>query len=161
MSTFCSFLHPLMYRRKCTVTLKTQKSLKNCSLTMPSTFDNGEPPSDPPPPPSPQRDTNTLQMPSSTSSSRAAAIVSGIGSAVADVFQAFSPPHIFPSGLIAASPFVQSHVDSTMSATMDNTTSSVGEEEPKETDDAILQMMANNQAEGGDGGESNVEGGGG
>ena len=43
-----------------------------------------------------------------------------------------------------------------MSATMDNTTSSAGEE-PKETDDVILQMMANDQAEGGDGEKSNVE----
>ena len=97
-------------------------------------------------------------MPSSTSPSRAAAIVSGIGSAVAEVFRAFSPPRIFPSDLIGVSPFVQSHVDSTMSVTMDDTTSRAGEE-PKETDDAILQMMANDQAEGGDGRESNVGGG--
>ena len=157
MSTFFSFLHPLMYCRKCTVTPKTQKSLKNCSLTMPSAFDNDAPPGDPPPPPSLQRDTNTLQMPLFASPSRAAAIVSRIGSAVAEVFRAFSPPRIFPSDLIGASPFVQSHVDSTMSATMDDTPSSVGEE-PKETDVAILQMMANDQAEGGDSRESNVEG---
>ena len=87
---------------------------------MPSAFDNDAPPSDPPPPPNPQRDTNRLQMPSLASPSRAAAIVSRIGSAVAEVFRAFSPPRIFPSDLIGASPFVQSHVDSTMSATMDD-----------------------------------------
>ena len=107
---------------------------------MPSSVDNDGPPSNPLPPLSPQRDTNTLQMPSLTSPSRAAAIVSGIGSAVAEVFRAFSPPRIFPSDLIGASPFVQSHVDSTMLATMDNTPSSAGDES-KETDDAILQMI--------------------
>jgi hypothetical protein len=41
---------------------------------------------------------------------------------------------------------------------MENTPSSSVREEPKETDDTILHMMANDQAEGGDGGESDVEG---
>ena len=107
---------------------------------MRSAFNNDGPPSDPPPPMSPRRDTGTSPVVPLSSPSRAAAIVSGIGSAVAEVFRAFSPPRIFPSDLIGASPFVQSHVDSNMSATMDDTSSSAGDE-PKETDDAILQMI--------------------
>jgi hypothetical protein len=51
---------------------------------MPSSFEDDDPPSNPPPPLSPRRDIAALL-------SRAAAIISGIGSTVAGVIGAFSP----------------------------------------------------------------------
>jgi hypothetical protein len=86
MSTFCSFFHPSNYRRIRTVAPKTQKTFpppKNTHCTMPSTFKDDAPPSNPPLPPSPRRDTATSWAVQFSSLSRAAAFVSGIGSAVA------------------------------------------------------------------------------
>jgi hypothetical protein len=130
---------------------------------MPSAIDDGAPSSDLLlAPPSPQRHAGTLQVLPLASPSRAGAILSGIGSAVAGVIQAFSPPRAPPSELIGTSPFDLSLVDSTISTTMNEDASSsvansgVGQ---KETDANILQLMANDLEEEGDGGDSDVEGG--
>jgi hypothetical protein len=112
-----------------------------------------------PAPPSPQRQAGTSQVLPLASPSQAGAILSGIGSAVA---RAFSPPCAPPSELIGASPFDFSLVDSTILTTMNEdasrsvANSGVGQ---KETDAIILQLMANDEEEERDGGDSNVEGG--
>ena len=130
---------------------------------MPSSIDDGAPSSDLlPAPPSPQRHAGTSQVLPLASHSRAGAILSGIGSAVAGVIRAFSPPRAPPSELIGTSPFDLSLVDSTISTTMNEdayssvANSGVGQ---KETDANILQLMANDLEEEGDGGDSDVEGG--
>ncbi len=122
--------------------------------------DNGAPSSDLlPAPPSPQRHAGTLQVLPLASPSRAGAILSSIGSAVAGVIRAFSPPRAPPSELIGASPFDLRLVDSTISTTMNEdaarsvANSGVGQ---KETDAIILQLMANDEEEEGDGGDSDV-----
>jgi hypothetical protein len=124
---------------------------------MSSSFKDDDPPSNLPRPLSPQRDTATLPH-------RAAAIISGIGSAVAGVIGALSPHRAAPSFSIG-SPFAQSLVDSSISTSMvvnENETSSInddgdGREPTAETTVAILQMAADDKAEKGDGGNSDVE----
>ncbi len=125
---------------------------------MPSSFEDDDPPSNPLPPLSPQRDTAMLP-------SRAAAFISGIGSTVAGVIGTLSPHCAAPSFSIGVSPFAQSLVDSSISTSMNqNETISIddngdGRELTAETAVAILQMAADNKAEEGDGGNSNIEGG--
>jgi hypothetical protein len=161
MSTFYSFLHPPIYCRLCTITPKTQQILIKHNKyyhTMPFAFKDDDPPSNPPPPLSPQRDTATLP-------SCAAAIISGISSAVAGVIGALSPHCAAPLFSFGALPFTQSLGNSSISmAINENETSSIDDNgdggEPKaETSVAILQMAADNKAEEGDGGDSDVEGG--
>ena len=75
-------------------------------------IDDGTPSSDLlPVPPSLQRHAGTLQVLPLASPSWAGAILSGIGSAVAGVIRAFSPPHAPPSELVGVSPFDLSLVD--------------------------------------------------
>jgi hypothetical protein len=122
-----------------------------------SSFKDDDPPSNPPLPLSPQRDT-------ATSLSRAAAIISGIGSTVAGVISALSPHRPAPLFSIGALPFAQSLVDSSISMSMnENETSSIddngdGREPTAETAVIILQMAADDKAKEGDGGNSNVKG---
>ncbi len=82
-----------------------------------SLLEDDNPPSNLPPPASLQRDTATLRVLPIASPSRAAAIFSGIGSAVAGVIGALSPHCTAPSGLVGASPFDISLVDSTITTT--------------------------------------------
>ena len=118
-----------------------------------------------PVPHSPQRHAggSTSQLLPLASPSRAGAILSGIGSAVAGVIRAFSPPRAPPppSELIGASPFDLSLVDSSISTTtmIDDASIISSVIVQKETDTTILQLMANDQEEEGDGGDSDVEGG--
>jgi hypothetical protein len=93
MSTFHSFLHPPIYRRLCTITPKTQQIPINHNKyyhIMLSALKDDDTPSNPLPPLSQQRDT-------ATSPSCAAAIISGIGSAVAGVI-GLPPPLPPPPG---------------------------------------------------------------
>jgi hypothetical protein len=92
MITFHSFLHPPIYGRLCTISPKTQQILIKHNKyyhTMPSKFEDDNPPSNPPLPLSLQRDT-------ATSPSRAAAIISRIGSAMAGVIGLPPPPPLPP-----------------------------------------------------------------
>jgi hypothetical protein len=161
MSTFHSFLHPPIYRRLCTITPKTQQILIKHNKyyhIIPSAFKDDDPPINLLPPLSPQRDT-------AVSPSRAAAIISGIGSTMAGVIGALSPNCAAPLFLIGALPFDQSLVDSSISTAINkNENSSIdddgdGGEPTAEIVVAILQMAADNKAKEGDGGIRNVKGG--
>ncbi len=79
------------------------------------------------------------------SPSRAAAIFSGIGSAVAGVIGALSPHRPALSGLVGASPFDISLIDLTISATSNNNDGMLPAAE--ETADTILRMFVEDRAE--------------
>jgi hypothetical protein len=76
---------------------------------------------------------------------------------MAGVIGALSPHRAAPSGLVGASPFGISLVDSTISATSNHNDGALLADE--ETADTILIMFAEDRADEGDGGDSDVEGG--
>jgi hypothetical protein len=122
-----------------------------------SPLKDDNPPSNLPPPASPQRDTATLRVLPFARPSRAAAIFSGIGSTVAGVIGVLSPHCTALSRLVGALPFDISLFDLTISATSNDNDGMLPVAE--ETADTILRMFAEDRAEEGDGGNSNVEGG--
>ncbi len=110
-----------------------------------------------PAPHSPQRHAgSTSQVLLLASPGRAGTILSGIGSTLAGFILAFSPPCAHPSEFIGASPFDLSLFDSSISTMMNEDASiSVANSgvKQKENDATILQLVANNQEEKGDGGQ--------
>jgi hypothetical protein len=122
-----------------------------------SLLKDDDPPSNLLPPASLQRDTATSRVLPFASPSRAAAMFSGIGSAVAGVIGALSPHCTALSGIVGASPFDISLDDSTISATSNDNDGTLPA--AKEMADTTLRMFAEDRAKEGDGGNRNVEGG--